>query len=268
MKNTFVFIAALLSSLLLTAPATAATRSVGQTLTYDVTTTNKSTSGPPAGLPPQGVAMYEAAMAKAAKGINSSFSIVVDRVDGNGTAHVNGSITSAEFPPAALAIAPYLNTFQAMLAPDGRIIPKYDPSLPSTTTRDNKYHEMLPTPESAQNLNANRLHVTEFNRFALGCGKRGALKPGDAWRVQVRDADSGATLIYDFAVTGTDTAAAIVTMKTNRQGQYGSQKIDATGHYDTAARLVTSFHEESTYDQTTPGGHRAGSDTFDFTLRQ
>ncbi len=255
--------------LVIAAPAlSAAPRSVGQTLVYAVTTTSNRTSSPPPSLPASMRAQYEAMQAKAAQGSTSTFTFTIDRVDPNGNAHLKGTLAGPAVPAAAVAIVPYLNTLQATLAPDGRIIPTYDPNMPPATTRDNKYHEIEPTEASAQNTNAGQFHADEFNHFAQGCAKRGHLKPGDSWHLQTRDAMSQAITTYDFSVSApTSAGAPAVSMNANVEQPNGTRKIEATGHYDPAANQVLDLHVMETYDTTSPYGRNSGSLTTDFTLQ-
>ncbi|MDP9024132.1 MAG: hypothetical protein M3N13_01995 [Candidatus Eremiobacteraeota bacterium] len=271
MNRTNCFSAAAIAAISLNAiAAAAAPRTVGQTFVYDVTVATKMTSGVPSAVPAFARAQYEAQQAMAAKGSTSTYTFTVDRVESDGSSHLQGAETGSRFPAAALALAPYLNTFMATLSPDGSIVPIFDPNMAPSTTRDNKFHTTLPTEASAQNMNAEQVHMTEFNRFAQGCAKRGHFTIGDVWRVRAKDSSGMATL-YEFSVSALDDVSGHqyphVSMSTSSTGTTGSQKITSDGHYDANAGIVVDFHEQTAFNNTYPGGETSGTTSTDYRLR-
>ena len=250
-------------------PALADTRPIGQTLVYDITqttTTNVDFSSLPASIRSRAEANLAASNGKPQKWM---VAITTDRVDPDGSAHVNGKFTnSIEAASVAAAVFAKRNTFGGTLGADGRLIPTYDPSMQMTM----ESHGQLPQAQ-IENVNAHRITglFGDFNTFAAGCSKHGRFKAGDAWRVVSQDS-LGMTREYDFSVGAPDSAnghdAPTVSMKVDSAGSGASSKVTATGHYDVARQLVVDLHEDTAYSNSSTPTAASGTGSIDYTLRQ
>jgi hypothetical protein len=232
------------------APASAASRAVGDQLVY----TLKSTSDTPmpAGLPAIARGQFEAARAMA-NGTVTTLTLHIDALNPDGSAHATGtaiaSLPAGSNPMAVKTMAMQGKDLEATILADGGIVPKYDaPNVDPTTVGTMSHAQQV---AMADQFNANyaggvvKGHVGDFNEFALGCSKRSSFKAGDAWRL----VDATTTTTWTFAVTGADEVAghkvAIITMSTSSVTQNMTSKRNATGDYDADQHLVVRFHEDS-----------------------
>jgi len=244
---------------LLPCASLASTRTVGQTLVYDLTEVNHA-SVPP-GLPAAALARFQAVNGKP---LTSTLTVSIDKVDPDGSAHVNASMVNAAMASLPSNLRDPASDFQGTLMPDGRIVPTYDPSLHPTAGAGGVLNI---TPAISQNNVAGMTigRLDDFNAFAQGCGARASIKNGDSWRQQYRLSYSA--MEFSFTAGATEMiaghAAVAVTMKTSYQSPQSSESIVASGHYDLTQRLVVDFHDE--VQSTTPAG--PASRTADFTLR-
>lgn len=232
------------------APASAASRAVGDQLVY----TLKSTSDTPmpAGLPAIARGQYEATRAMA-NGTITTLTLHIDSLNLDGSAKATGtaiqSLPSGTNPMAVKTMAMQGRALEATILADGGIVPKYDaPNVDPTTVGTMSHAQQT---AMADQFNANyagglvKGHVGDFNEFALGCSKRSSFKTGDAWRL----VDATTSTTWTFAVTGADQVAghkvALITMSTSFASQNMTSKRNATGDYDADQHLVVVFHEDS-----------------------
>jgi hypothetical protein len=251
-----------------TMPAVAqAPRASGQTYVYQLAVNNNIStdySTLPASVRGQAQAMQAAGNKTP---IIYVFTLTTDRVNSDGSAHVNVSFTNSlesntrGADPSVLA---RFNQFEATFGADGRLIPQYDPNMHLTVGA----HGMSP-PEEIHNQKAQQMSnfFADFNTFAGGCAKRGEIKAGDAWRVVSKDQYANPRT-YDFAATSVAGAVATVVMKGNFTSPNSTFNLDATGRYDLARRLVLDLRATNTFKNTTPTGmSSSGTTTMEYELQ-
>ena len=81
----------------------------------------------------------------------------------------------------------------------------------------------------------------------------------------------GITRQYDFSVVQSDpsnASAAVISMKFEFSSDTSSQKVTASGHYDAAGRILTTYHEENAYSSTANGMASSGVTVMDIKLRE
>ncbi len=246
-------------------PATAqAPRAAGQTYVYRLTVA-KDISTDYSSLP--------ASMRGQAQAIQSAgnktptiyvLTLATDRVNADGSAHVNVGFTNSMENRGSAATYAGFNQFEGSLGADGRFMPQYDPNMHLTVGA----RGMSP-PEEIHNQKAQEMtnFFADFNTFAGGCAKRGQIKTGDMWRVTSKDQYANSRT-YDFAATGAAGSVAAVTMKGDFASPTGASSLYATGHYDVARRLVLDLHATNTFKNTTPAGISSnGTATMDYDLQ-
>jgi hypothetical protein len=248
------------SAAVLSTATLASTRAVGQSLVYDLTVVSRASA--PAGMPASSQARFDA---QNGKPVTFVVTLTVDRVDLKGNGHLNGTIVSpalAALPASARAAQ---SEFQGTLAPDGQIIPAYDPSLKPAVGPGGMLNM---TPAINQNTVAGTTIglFPVFNEFAGGCAAHAAIKNGGSWHV--RGGSGYAPIDYTLTAGAKESIAGhetvLVTMKGGYQAPYGSQAIAASGHYDPTQHIVVDLHVES---QLTSSRGGPASETSEFKLR-
>jgi hypothetical protein len=251
---------------LCTLAAFAGVRAAGESFVYELTvasTIKEDLSSLPASV--RGAA--EANLAAANKTPASYVvTLTADRVDPDGSAHVNvGFTNSLESGHGSAEAYAQFNRFDATLTADGRFVPKYDPNMPMTVGA----RGMSP-PEEIHNTKAGQMAqlFADFNIFARGCAARPHAKAGDAWQITDRDR-YGIQRTYAFgAVAGAATGAPTVAMKGSFSSANSSSAVSASGHYDGRRGLVLDLHEETTFQNSPPSGvSSSGTTVADYTLR-
>ena len=248
-------------------PALAGVRSAGETFVYELSIASnikEDFSQLPASV--RGTAAANMAAANKTTTLYV-LTLSTDRVNANGSAHVNVTFTnSGENGHGPAAVFAQVNQFDATLTADGRFLPKYDPNMQMTVDA----HGMLP-PEEMHNSKAESMagFFGDFNTFASGCAARPHMKAGDVWQVVSQDR-YGMQRTYQFGV-GADSGNGVptVTMKGNFASPNSTSTVDATGHYDRSRGLVLDLHEETAYQNTPPSGvASSGTSVNDYKLRQ
>jgi hypothetical protein len=245
-------------------------RSTGQTIEYEVaqTSTNKTDFS---NLPGSTRARAEQNQAFAnGKKTTTNVTMTVDSVDADGNAHVNAKYTQymEGISGAAAGVLSSAHEFQGTFTADGRFLPTFDPNAAPTMDSHGRY-----TAANAPNMNGQTMQGTfaDFNTFITGASKRSKLKAGDIWSLTVKDA-IGISRQYEFAVVQLDpsnSSVALISMKNEVAGESSSQKINANGHYDSARRILTTYHEENAYSSSMPTGMTSSGVTMmDIELRK
>jgi hypothetical protein len=245
-------------------------RSTGQTIEYEIaqTSTNKTDLS---SLPASVRARAEQNQAAAnGKKTTTNLTMIVESIDADGNAHVKAKYTQSMEGIAGIAASVLAGEkeFEGTLSADGRVLPTFDANAAPITDS----HGRL-TNASAPNTNAQVMQGTfgDFNTFITGATKRPKYKAGDVWHLSVQDA-IGITRQYDFSVMELDSSnasAAVISMKSDLSSQSSSQKINASGHYDSARRILTSYHEENVYGSSSPNGMASsGVMVMDINLRK
>jgi hypothetical protein len=219
-------------------------RVVGDTVLYELTRTNEIHTE----LPSQSSAMQAQVHAMQnrtnGKKTTTQFTLKTDQIDADGNAHFGATYTQS-FEGVSGAAAGAFATPQALqgtLTSDGQVIAAFDESSLKTKP-----------PYSASDLqNLHGLQIqrlfADFNTMVIGISKHPNLKAGDSWRL-IAPNSVGVTRSYDFSVT----EAPMVSMTEEFEDGNSTTKIVATGRYDSARRLLVSFHEENTFSSTRPG---------------
>lgn len=164
-------------------------------------------------------------------GMKSEMTVKIDRVDPDGSAHANVSLSS---PHASDT------TFEATLSPAGEIIP---PKLDTT-----KKPTMGMSPSAQKELAGNyaaqmiAMNLRGFNALAAACAAHGALHANDSWHATTTDAMQ---TVVSYKVTGTKEVAGhqgfVVAMQSDPGAMMG---FSGEGYYDPAAHLVLGVHTE------------------------
>ena len=196
-----------------------------------------------------------------------TFTVSVDRVDPDGTAHA--------------IISPHLGNmhirgwsftdFEGTVMPDGQIVPKFDltmikgSGIDQTSSKINPgYHPQ--TPAESVNFSAfsfsRRLLV--LNDVALGAGQKKSFKDGDAWRIVIPDKNNE-IVNFDYQGMESHQGHDVVSLgfTTTRTTQNGVGPIAGTARYDLQRNVVTMMHFVG--DDDTPLGVR--TQTVDIALK-
>jgi hypothetical protein len=110
----------------------------------------------------------------------------------------------------------------------------------------------------------------DFNTFITGASKRPKFKPGDVWHLTVQDS-IGITRQYDFSVMELEScnpSAAVISMKSDLAGESSSQKINASGRYESTRRILTQYHEKNVYGSSMPNGMSSSGTIVDIVLHK
>lgn len=248
--------------------ANADTRKAGDSLSYEITKLVRHT--PPPGLPKELVA----ASKKREIGLTLTFSVAIDRVDSDGSAHA--TMTSHFALPRSVHIPNPDGRFEGSVLPDGQIVPKYDSNI--TTAAIEKFqstrgHIYSPSAEEVSNLAAFRLSdwLSLFNDVALGAGKRKAFQPGDAWRLVVADKNNE---LVNFSVTGTQSYrghdVVVLAVDSAETTAKGIRTSKGTAYYDPQQSALIGIHVEMEGDlseNTDSVGNDASGETLDINLQ-
>ncbi|MBV8726840.1 MAG: hypothetical protein JO233_03565, partial [Candidatus Eremiobacteraeota bacterium] len=148
-------------------------RPPGQTYVYELSTTSNTQvdlSKIPANI-------RGAVQANLAAGSTPTVYVVTattSRVNPDGSANVHVQFTNSR-EPASAAFA-RINQFDGVLTAAGQLLTHYDTNSPPPSGQMSD--------EQMRNAKAGQIAqvFASFNDFAGGCGKRGQLKAGDAWR--------------------------------------------------------------------------------------
>jgi hypothetical protein len=242
----------------------------GQTIEYEVTqtSTNKTDLS---SLPASVRARAEQHQAAAnGKTTTTHVTMTLDSIDADGNAHVNAKYTQSMESISGIAASVLGNAheFQGTFTADGRFLPTFDPNAAPATDSHGR-----DTAANAPNTNGQIMQGTfaDFHTFITGTSKRSKFKAGDAWHLALQDA-IGITRQYDFAVMDLDSSnpsVAVISMKGEFSGDSSAQKVTATGHYDSARRMLTAYHEENGYSSSMPNGmSSSGVMVMDIKLRK
>ena len=249
--------------------ALAAGRTAGEMISYEIkqtSTTKTDLSSLPASIRARAEQNQAAANGKTA---TTNLTLTVDSVDSDGNAHVNAKFTQSMdgITGNGAAVLAGAKEFQGTLTADGRFLPTVDPNASPSIDSHGRY-----TAANAPNVNAQQMQgpFLDFNAFISGASKRPKFKAGDNWHLSMQDA-IGITRQYDFSVVELDSAnasAALICMKGEFSSDTSSQKITATGHYDAASRILTTYHEDNAYSSTAGGMASSGVTVMDIKLRK
>jgi len=249
--------------------ASAASRATGESLSYEITQTTTSKtdlSSLPANIRARAEQNQIAANGKT---MTTNLTMTVDAIDADGNAHVNAKFTQSMqgVTGSGATILAGAKEFQGTMTAEGRFVPTLDPNASPSIDSHGRY-----TAANAPNLNAQQMQGTflDFNAFVTGASKRPKFKTGDNWHLSMQDA-IGITRQYDFSVVELDSAnasAALISMKCEFSSDTSSQKIAASGRYDAASRILTTYHEDSAYSSTANGMASSGVTVMDIKLRK
>jgi hypothetical protein len=181
------------------------------------------------------------------------FTVTVDRLDADGSAHARISTPSNKRGPSG-------PEFEATLTPDGQIVPKVDFAVIQAAGIDQNHPgAMIPTGyrswTQAEQTNfwaflADR-RMLLFNEVALGAGKKNTFKAGDAWRIVIPDQNNQ---IVDFVFQGTqqfgNRDVAVLGLTTTRLTQNGVSPVSGTAFYDLQHHLLVKLHAVGDDDTT------------------
>jgi hypothetical protein len=194
------------------------------------------------------------------------FTVTVDRLDADGSAHARISAPPGTRGPAVPA-------FEAAVMPDGQIVPKVDfAAIRAAGIDQTNPGAMIPpayrswTPAQQNNFWAfvGDRRLLLFNEVALGAGKKKAFKAGDAWRIVVPDQNNQ---VVDFIFQGMQPFqgrdVAMLGVTTTRMTQNGVGPVSGTALYDLQRHLLVKLHVVGD-DDTTLG---VRSVTFDMVLQ-
>lgn len=249
--------------------AMAAVRTTGEMISYEIkqtTTTKTDLSSLPASIRARAEQNQAAANGKTA---TTNLTLTVDSIDSDGNAHVNAKFTQSMegVTGNGASVLAGAKEFQGTFTAEGRFIPTLDPNASPSIDSHGRY-----TSANAPTINAQQMlgTFTDFNAFVTGASKRPKFKTGDNWHLSMQDA-IGITRQYDFSVVELDSAnasAALISMKCEFSSDTSSQKITATGHYDAASRILTTYHEDNAYSSTANGMATSGVTVMDIKLRK
>ncbi|MDQ6825061.1 MAG: hypothetical protein M3007_06325 [Candidatus Eremiobacteraeota bacterium] len=216
----------------------------GDALNYTFTTTYSVVQKPP--VDPDGhMSVAEWAKVEVPKtSFPGGFTVTVDRLDADGSAHARISTSSKRGPSGP--------EFEATVTPDGQIVPKVDfAAIRAAGIDQNNPGAMIPTGyrswTQAEQANfwafvADR-RLLLFNEVALGAGKKKAFKEGDAWRIVVPDQNNQ---IVDFVFQGTHQFqgrdVAMLGLTTTRTTKNGVGPVSGTAFYDFQRHLLVKLH--------------------------
>jgi len=173
-----------------------------------------------------------------------AFTVTVDRLDADGSAHARVSTPSGKLGPGP--------QFDATVTPDGQIVPKVDfAAIQAAGIDQNHPGAMIPAGylkwTTAEQSNfwafvADR-RMLLYNEVALGAGKKKAFKEGDAWRIVIPDQNNQ---IVDFVFQGTQQFqgrdVAMLGLTTTRMTQNGVGPVTGTAFYDLQRHLLVKLH--------------------------
>ena len=176
--------------------------------------------------------------------ISGGFTVTVDRLDADGSAHARISAGSTSGPSGP--------EFEATVMPDGQIVPKVDfAAIRAAGIDQNNPGAMIPTGyrswTQAEQANfwafvADR-RLLLFNEVALGAGKKKDFKEGDAWRIVIADQNNQ---VVDFVFQGTQQFqgrdVAVLGLTTTRTTQNGVGPVSGTAFYDVQHHLLVKLH--------------------------
>ena len=217
----------------------------GDTLNYTFTTTYAVTEKPPKD-PDGRMSAAEWAKVEVPKTtFRDEFTVTVDRLDADGSAHARILAPSKTRGLSDLQI-------EATLTPDGQIVPKVDFAAIRAADIDQTHPgAVIPTAyrswTEAQRTNfwaflADRKMLL-FNEVALGAGKKKASKEGDAWRIVIPDQNNQ---IVDFVFQGTQQFqgrdVSVLGFTTTRMTQNGVGPVSGTAFYDLQRHLLVKLH--------------------------
>ncbi|MBC5825134.1 MAG: hypothetical protein GIW99_09675 [Candidatus Eremiobacteraeota bacterium] len=199
-----------------------------------------------------------------------TFSIAVDRLDPDGSAHAT---ISPHYSGLVLHIRGWsFPDFEGSVLADGQIVPKYDLSLlkgsglDATSSRVTTGYRPQ-THEEQVNFSAYSLNqrLSLFNDVALGAGKRKAFTDGDSWRIVIPDKNNET---INFSYTGKQSYrghdVVVLAFTTMRTTQNGPSPVKGAAYYDPQENLLIGLHFEG--DNDTQLG--VGAQTIDITLQQ
>jgi hypothetical protein len=198
-----------------------------------------------------------------------TFSVKVDRLDADGSAHASISISDGgKHVPGSSDMAVEVNVM-----PDGQIVPKVDLGMLQAAGIDqNQNNPVLPpgyrprTPAEWTNFAAfvaDRWLVL-FNDVALGAGKKKEFKEGDEWRIVIPDQNNQ---MVNFVCQGTQQFqgrdVALLALTTTRTTQNGVGSVSGTASYDIQNHLLVKLHVVGDNDAVLGVRHQ----TLDFILQ-
>ena len=265
MKVTVVLTAAVVCLLAAGAAANAETRKAGDSLNYEFSVVQKTP------LPPNMPARLAKLFASGNQPQTFTFSVAIDRVDANGSAHATIATHGVKRSgPPGVGLGPDAS-FEGSVLPDGQIVPTFDAgaimaaSLSASTAGAKQVS--TPSPQQLTNKAAYTLweELSFFNVVALGAGKRTTFKDGDAWRVII--ADKGNATI-DFSNTGKQSyrghdvvALAVTAVQTTPQW---SRRTKGMAYYDPQQNVLVGLQSEAVQDI----GQTQMTSTVDINLQQ
>lgn len=223
--------------------ANADTRTVGIPLKYEMIVLDKHQAPP--GMPKEAVEIY---LKNYDKPQSFKFSVVIDRVDANGSAHATIS-SHLDMPKIPFGHFPNMDaSFEGSVLPDGQIVPMYDASTAMATIQkfqSTRGHIYDPSAEEKSNLAAYGLSdkLSLFDDVALGAGKRKVFKDGDTWRIVVADKNNE---LVNFVSTGTQSYrghdVVTLTVTAVQTTDKGLRNTNGTAYYDPQQNLVIGLH--------------------------
>jgi hypothetical protein len=249
--------------------ALATSRATGEMISYEIkqtTTSRTDLSSLPASIRARAEQNQAAANGKT---MTTNLALTVDSIDSDGNAHVSAKFTQSMDGVSGngAAVLAGAKEFQGTLTADGRFLPILDPSASPSIDSHGRY-----TSANASTVNAQQMQgmFLDFNAFVTGASKRSKFKTGDNWHLSMQDA-IGITRQYDFSVVELDSSnpsSALISMKFEFSSDTSSQKLTASGHYDAASRILTTYHEDNVYSSTANGMSSSGETIMDIKLRK
>jgi hypothetical protein len=193
---------------------------------------------------------------------SATFSVTVDRVDADGSAHAMISNLSMQGNAHGRGLS--VPGLEATLMPDGQIVPKVDFAMIQAKGVDPN-NPGIGIPASyrswTQAEQANFWAFTAdrrlllFNEVALGAGKKKSFKAGDAWRIVIPDQNNQ---IINFTYQGMRQSngrdVAELGFTTTRVTQNGTGPVTGTALYDLQRNILVNLHVAG--DDDTPLGVR------------
>lgn len=181
-----------------------------------------------------------------AESTSLTFTVAVDRLDPDGSAHAtisphygNIHIRGWSFPD-----------FEGNVMPDGQIVPKYDLTLikgsgidQNSSTANHGWHPS----GQVESVNFSAFSFSRrlllFNDVALGAGKKKSFKDGDAWRVVIPDKnDETINFVYKGTQVYQNSTVAALDFSTTRTTQKGVGPVTGTALYDLQRGLLMQLH--------------------------